>query len=481
MKHFRENIDCHLKDFSFFDPEVAVQLRDGKVLEDPVSGMVLTHIDMPLNFSWNFHKFENYAQAKSWIERRFQLKLDLPFDRKVIQEILEASVVFLEKELGVFVLQSVKKEIFQVSKSSQAIVEFVLKSSQLGRNAFSSVLVCALLKIADVIFYTQNSPALQNLEQKTKAFGNVLVSHMNAGVSSLEELEQLFLQNKIVPVSFEGGHFVLDEFYLKTKSDERIVGKLLRKPETDASMIVRDGIRARFVVKQSDLAFVLLWLEYLGFVEKKTKVSTSSSVAHNIVYMLGKFDHTHVEIQVSDRDTFRNLEGGVFRHEVFQSIQKISILMRLFSSVSDQRFQKEFDLLFQNSSHGETRSFCRSDLEQHFRKYFFKDPQCGRWYSYDYEFRVHHRGIFSPDRFRRVFLSFLHDFVLFPRWKLLEIVSFSDLVFIFDQKRFPESFFVEQKELFLQFLSEKKGIPPVFFQFLKASFKVSKKVQSLLN
>lgn len=415
---------------------------------------------------------ERQTESVSWTVRNLE---DLQ-TRNYVQGLFEKALDFLENDLQVEVFQSLKKKIEEMHKSPHNIIRFVELAHAHKRNKKNGALVCALCNIADALHYMKNETSLQDLRDKTIRFSDFLVENMNNGYQYGEDLEKNFQQKgRPVPVHFEEGSFVIHDVYFDTKSPDRILAKLLRVVDKGSSEIVNDGIRARIFVKDDHKKEAIKWLQKRGFDYKKSKTSTRAESFEAITYMAGRFEGSYVEIQITDEKTLNEAEKGIYRHEVYEEIQKLLLLARLFGSINPKRVKEVQKKLKQKYNLDEEVFMKR------FMKFFFKNSQNDHWYSYEYEFRTYKKGIYSPERFDEVIQSFQRDFWNDSAFHRLNDIKPRDIKDILTNYELREEYDLPMMELFLSYLKTKKGIPQGILGVLSEQIRIQKEIERIFN
>lgn len=415
---------------------------------------------------------EEGKKLQNWICR----DLEDAETRLYIQEVFEQALSFLEDVLEIYIPKGIKKDIASMHKSVGRIVDFISKTYANNKNKKSNkmgAIICAICNVSDVIHYTKNKKdQLQSLEEKTELFGNYLAQNSNSNNETGEDLMNVTKKYPVY-VSYEGGGFTMTDFKLDTKEQNRIWGKLLRVADKNLSDIVRDGVRCRIMVSSNEKAQAIEWLKKIGFWEKpNTNISRGATIDQAIFFMMGNIDGANVEIQVTDEESFKKTENGVYRHEIYEEIQKLLILSRLFGNIHPKKIQSKLDDL------EEEYRVDRKALEDRFHSFFFLHQETGRWHSYEYEFRMHKKGIYPKERFDALLQNLNYEM---NKDDILSEVSFADLEYIFEKNLFPESLNEEHQEAFLKFLKTKKGIPKGVCNVLEEPLRKKQETREILQ
>ncbi len=384
-----------------------------------------------------------------WKER----KVEDPETHVYLQEIFLQSVEYLEEYLEIEVPKQLKSHIDLFHRGFAEVLKFLSLSHVNRPNKRLGAFVCALCSIAETIHYTRSKPdELTSLQEKTKDFAEFIIQKGNMGVVSLDDLEQRFSLKSIVPVSFEGGYFKMKSIEFDTKKEHRIWSKLLRIADKDRSDIVKDGIRCRICVDANQKEEVIRWLSSLQFEEKKSSNTTRSAQWDAITYMTGKFQGSNVEVQITDEEMMKRSDWGVLRHEVYEEIQKMLILSRLFGSVSVARMeQKKKDLVHHYAVDEEA-------LEKRMNQFFFKNRDTNRYYSYEYEFRMRGKGIYKSHRFDGLLDYFLTEFYKREDLRSLRSISYETLESIIREKKIPDDLSIDKSQEIYDYMRTKKGV-----------------------
>lgn len=487
-------IDSSISSFDFYE-QANIQGMVGKIenifrtSSKKEKGGVVTNLDFFQIPKFSDDPVENKQKIASWLNEAFDVYVHPEKDKN--------SDLFLRKDLNDYLLEIrdekisndrclsllEKKEVQRLNavlqkakdylaeelyidipnnlnicfKTKREILDFLnivsLKISQKNRPY-----VCALLKVSRAILYIENNPRLQNLVEKSQAFEHQIWESFNTG-KNLDEVNSD--KYKSLAAQTEYGGFGIIGFDVRDKSLNRMISKLLRKPEADFGSIINDGVGGRLVVNaRSTEKAIALFTKKHGFRFKNSENASRGAAKGKDIYLVKNLeDGTPVEIQISTPRNIQKGESGIYDHRVYSATQNLLAACRLFGGISPARVKAIMNSL------ASIIGVKKSGLDKKLKELFFFHPENKRWYSYEYVYRTKNKGIVPVSWYKSMLNGLSREF----NQKIDDVLyGESDLQFILENGKFPASFSMNHKKSMLSFLKKKKGVSSVLMKLLEA-------------
>ncbi len=327
---------------------------------------------------------------------------------KQCKVVLTEAIEILESEFEIGIPNSIKGQVNNLNNLRD--LNGFINAAQGIKDHQKGPIVCGILKVADCLIEINNAPELDGLIEKTAQFEQDLYEQaLNV------EKDGTSYTNPYGFIQFTGAntHFEAREVKFDTKSRSRIVGKLLRKVGFNVPDLVRDGVRSRIVIPDSDNteSEIEMAKDYvLGLKDYKFEIKDES--AHNQAgnndredtVLIGTIPGTDTAVEVviqSDRNYLTH-EHGIKNHEPYEWIQNFQALCRIWGSVGKSRYERKLKELaqkkyFLNEKDKTGYNIAFDTLKKAFSEHFYFNSETGRYHWYDYDFRTNGAGVFTPE------------------------------------------------------------------------------------
>lgn len=327
------------------------------------------------------------------------------------KSILKEAVAYLENELEIGIPNGIKNIIEGFSNTGD-IVKF-FESAQGIKASQNGPIICGILKVADCITEIDRTPELENLIQKSDRFRSFFSDVAFTDSYRQEQQDLEYGDQKSSLKKQYQNPFLAREIDFNVKNRNRIIGKLLRKQGKVVTDIVRDGVRARIVVPESEqtpelISYASEYCKSLpGYqlVEKKRKGANSAGNKNRTdLTLLGEdpYDGTHIEVVIQSEREYITHEHGVKSHEPYEWVQNFQVMCRLWGSVGKSRYDRKLKQLSQKkyfTSKEDKTGYTISleTLKRLFEDHFYFNTETGRYHWYEYDFRTNGSGVFTEE------------------------------------------------------------------------------------
>ncbi len=315
-----------------------------------------------------------YLEVEDLKEALIQIKLCLKEAQDFLKNYLHINI---PKDVTATV-----KEFLLNTKSTKDILAFLRRSSSL-RSENSSVgfgpVYCALNSIAMASWENRKSE-LRNLQKECEEFYSSIFEVDKNGESNFVRIRSVGGSWDEAIIITGAKEHLKSRIGYRGKSPERCLCKMIKKPERDSHEVIKDGFGLRFEVENekdgTELMFFLTrWLQDNQKVSPQLQIKESNffppaqrekiiSDIHDIpcsfIESFNASSHkdfsslrikTDIDIGSGEKEAPRSLEiqiavvGGnnerkFSRHEIYEGIQKLSVVSRLFGSFSEKYLDK---------------------------------------------------------------------------------------------------------------------------------------------